>query len=133
LVPSVLVVDDEPDVRLIARLVLSAASFDVSEAESGEAALHAIDEGHPDVILLDVRMPGIDGWETLRRIRSDPSQEHLPVVVFTADMTAKAEAPVELQDYDLFITKPFDADELLAIVQDAMTRAAGSRGDAQPL
>jgi CheY-like chemotaxis protein len=127
----VLVVDDEPDVRLIARLVLSAASFDVTEAESGEVALDAIEHGDsPDVILLDVRMPGIDGWEVLRRIRADPAQEHLPVVVFTADMTARAEAPFELRDYDLFITKPFNADELLAIVQDAMSRAGGSQTEA---
>jgi CheY-like chemotaxis protein len=121
----VLIVDDEADVRLIARLVLTAAGFEVIEAESGEVALDAISGGPPpDVVLLDVRMPGIDGWEVLRRLRADPDQENLPVVVFTADMTARSEAPVALHDDDLFITKPFDADQLLALVRSAMGDAA---------
>ncbi len=119
--PTVLVVDDEADVRLIARLVLTAAGFEVIEAESGEVALDAISGGPPpDVVLLDVRMPGIDGWEVLRRLRADLGQESLPVVVFTADMTARTETPAALHPDDLFITKPFNTDQLLGIVQAAM-------------
>src|SRR3979411_2113173 len=80
-VALVLVVDDEADVRLIARLVLTSAGYDVIEAESGEAALaHLEGDQRPDAVLLDVRMRGIDGWETLRRLRNDPSASDLPVV-----------------------------------------------------
>jgi CheY-like chemotaxis protein len=122
-VTTVLVVDDEPDVRLIARLVLGAAGFEVVEAESGEAALGTIGTGEqPDVVLLDVRMPGISGWEVLRRLRAEPGQAHLPVVVFTADLAARSEAPLELRDYELFITKPFNPDELLDIVREAIAK-----------
>jgi CheY-like chemotaxis protein len=116
-----MVVDDEPDVRLIARLVLTAAEFEVREVDSGEAALAELSAGRsPDVILLDVRMPGLDGWAVLRHIRGDPALEHLPVVVFTADMGARSEAPSELRQGDVLITKPFQADELLRAVQAAV-------------
>ena len=118
---TVMVVDDEADVRLIARLVLGAAAFDVLEVDSGVSAMAELEAGrHPDVLLLDVRMPGLDGWSVLRQIRADPSLEHLPVVVFTADMSARGEAPDELREGDVLITKPFQADDLLRAVQTAV-------------
>jgi CheY-like chemotaxis protein len=118
---DVLVADDEPDVRLIARVVLTAAGFEVREVDSGEAALAELFDGRsPDVLLLDVRMPGLDGWEVLRRIRADPGLEHLPVVVFTADMGSRSEAPSVLRRGDVLITKPFQADDLLRAVQAAV-------------
>lgn len=122
---TVLVVDDEPDVRLIARVVLTAAGFDVQEVSSGEAALAALEGGDPpDVVLLDVRMPGLDGWEVLRRLRADPTSAELPVVVFTADLGARSEARTELDDGDLFVTKPFKPDELLDVVRSALGEAS---------
>ena len=118
---TVLVVDDEPDVRLIARLVLTAADFEVREVGSGEAALTELHSGRsPDVVLLDLRMPGIDGWEVLRQLRADRTLRHLPVVVFTADLASRAEAPRELRSGDVLITKPFQADDLLQAVQEAV-------------
>lgn len=118
---TVLVVDDEPDVRLIARLVLGAADFAVREVGSGEAALAELTSGRSaDVLLLDVRMPGIDGWEVLRQLRADPAHAALPVVVFTADLASKADARHEMREGDILITKPFHADELLAAVQQAV-------------
>jgi CheY-like chemotaxis protein len=118
---TVMVVDDEPDVRLIARVVLTAAEFEVLEVESGEEALAELTGGRaPDVVLLDVRMPGLDGWEVLQHIRADPTLAHLPVVVFTADMGARSEAPAELREGDVLITKPFQADDLLRAVQQAV-------------
>jgi CheY-like chemotaxis protein len=119
---TVMVVDDEPDVRLIARLVLGAAEFEVLEVDSATSALEALAAGStPDVLLLDVRMPGLDGWGLLRQLRADPTLQHLPVVVFTADMSARAEAPSELGDGDILITKPFQADDLLHAVQTAVS------------
>jgi CheY-like chemotaxis protein len=117
----VMVVDDEADVRLIARLVLGAAEYEVVEIDSGTAALAALSAGPlPDVLLLDVRMPGLDGWGLLREIRADPSLADLPVVVFTADMSVRREAPEELTTRDVLITKPFQADDLLRAVQEAV-------------
>ena len=119
--PTVLVVDDEPDVRLVARLVLTSAGFDVLEASSGEEALTLLDaDPTPDAMLLDVRMKGIDGWETMRRVR-DASPLHPPVVIFTADLSARQDAPGEWKDYEHFLTKPFEPDRLLEAVKDAMT------------
>jgi len=120
-VALVLVVDDEPDVRLIARLVLTSAGYEVVEAESGEAALaHLEGEQQPDAVLLDVRMRGIDGWETLRRMRQDLAQSDLPVVIFTANISARNDAPKPWQGYQHILTKPFDPDALLAAVADAI-------------
>ena len=116
-----MVVDDEPDVRLIARLVLTAAEFEVLEMDSGAAAVAELAAGRtPDVLLLDVRMPDVDGWDVLRQLRADPALEHLPVVVFTADMSARGEAPSILREGDVLITKPFQADDLLRAVQTAV-------------
>lgn len=116
---TVLVVDDEPDVRLIARVVLSAADHEVLEVGTGEEALALLETGpQADVILLDVRLPGIDGWRVLDKIRSTPQYADLPVVVFTADVTARDKAPVDL-DGALLLAKPFQADELVAAVRRA--------------
>jgi CheY-like chemotaxis protein len=117
----VLVVDDEADVRLIARVVLTSAGYDVIEAESGEAALERLDgDPRPDAVLLDVRMHGIDGWETLRRMRKDPSASKLPVVIFTAQLSSARDAPRPWKDYEHFLTKPFDPDGLLEAVRNAL-------------
>lgn len=118
---TVLVVDDEPDVRLIARLVLHADGFDVREAANAESAMAELGSGHPpDVLLLDIRMPGIGGWELLQQLRSDPATAALPVVVFTADLGARSEAHHHLAEDEVLLTKPFLADDLLAAVRQAV-------------
>ena len=122
---TVLVVDDEADVRLIARLVLQADGYDVREVGSGEAALEDLAaQGPPDALLLDVRMPGIDGWELLRRLRAEPGWDAVPVVVFTADLGARSEASEHLDEADVLLTKPFSADDLLGAVRAAVGRVA---------
>lgn len=124
-VASVLIVDDEPDVRLVTRVILEAAGYAVHEAESGEAALDALAGGDiPDVLLLDVRMPGIDGWEVLRRLRGEPGRLcDLPVVIFTADISFAEQAPVELAEREFFLSKPFDPDDLVEMVGQAAKAA----------
>ena len=123
---AVLVVDDEPDVRLVTRVILEAAGYDVDEADSGEAALDALGRGElPDVLLLDVRMPGIDGWEVLRRVRGAPGALcDLPVVIFTADISYAEQAPVELREREFFLGKPFDPDDLIEMIAQAAKAAA---------
>jgi CheY-like chemotaxis protein len=94
------------------------------EAESGEMALARLEDGVvPDIILLDVRMPGIDGWEVLRRLRANDDLQALPVVVFTAHLAARQEAPEEWRTYEHFITKPFKPDELLGAVAGALSES----------
>lgn len=124
--PTVLVVDDEPDVRLVARLVLTSAGYDVKEAASGEEALAELfGDERPDAVLLDVRMKGIDGWETMRRLRKDPSAREMPVVIFTAQLAASTDAPKPWKDYEHFLTKPFDPDGLLEAVAAAISAGRG--------
>jgi CheY-like chemotaxis protein len=124
-VGAVLIVDDEPDVRLVARVILEAAGHDVEEASSGEEALDALGAGAlPDVLLLDVRMPGIDGWEVLRRVRdADGTLRDLPVVIFTADISLAEQAPVPLAEREFFLGKPFDPDDLVDLVERAAALA----------
>lgn len=119
-VSTVLVVDDEPDVRLVARVILQAAGYEVEECVSGEDALSHLEAAPvPDAVLLDVRMPGIDGWEVLRRLRNNPTSERVPVVVFTADLRLADDAPYALEDGDFFLAKPFDPDDLVGLIRRA--------------
>jgi CheY-like chemotaxis protein len=121
---TVMVIDDEPDVRLIARLVLTAADFEVLEVEDGAAAMAQLEAGNlPDVLLVDVRMPNLDGWGLLTKMRDHPALGELPVVVLTADTGARSEAPAVLRDTDVLLTKPFQADDLLRAVQSAVGQA----------
>ncbi len=118
---SVLVVDDEPDVRLVARVVLEQAGYEVEEADSGESALARLEQGFvPDVMILDLRMPGIDGWEVLGRVRTHggPLAE-LPIVVCTAHLSSPAEAPVPFGEHDTFLPKPFHPEALIEHVVSA--------------
>ena len=117
----ILVVDDEPDVRLVARVVLTSAGHEVLEAASGQAALDLLQgDDPPDAVLLDVRMPGMDGWEVLRRLRDDPERGALPVVIFTAHLAARQDAPEPWREFEHFLIKPFSPDALVEAVQKAI-------------
>jgi adenylate cyclase len=115
----ILVVDDTPaNVRLL-DAVLSAAGHEVVSAASGEEALAAVAELAPDVVLLDILMPGMDGYEVCRRIRGDPATEALPVLMITADEDQRKVAALD-GGADDFIRKPFERDELLARVRSLL-------------
>jgi class 3 adenylate cyclase len=114
--PLILVVDDLPqNVRLL-DAVLSPQGFRVTTASSGKEALDVLSKEHPDLVLLDILMPGIDGYEVCRRIREDPGTAFLPVIMITASGGEDKIRAIE-SGADDFVHKPFDQAELLARVR----------------
>ena len=116
-----LVVDDAPDIRLLADLVLSMAGFTVSAASSGGEALRKLAAGElPDIVLLDVQMPDVDGWETLTRVRADARTADLPVVLCTVKGLPEDTLKGWSLGCDGYLGKPFDinglVDELHAVL-----------------
>ncbi|MGH9037424.1 MAG: response regulator [Acidimicrobiia bacterium] len=112
---KILVVDDTPaNVRLLAAL-LEPRGYTVMEAASGEEALSRVAEEPPDLVLLDILMPGLDGYEVCRRLRTDPATAHVPVIMITASETHQKIKGLEAGADD-FLAKPFDKAELLARV-----------------
>jgi DNA-binding response OmpR family regulator len=119
--PSVLVVDDEEDIRLLLRELLERAGFDVHEAPNGRAALRTFHTVRPDLVILDVAMPELDGWATLERIRE---LSDVPVLMLTAK-AAEADRVRGLRGgADDYVAKPFAREELLARVEALLRRAA---------
>ncbi len=113
----ILVIDDEPDVVMIIKTALQAEGYDVASATNGPDGLEEAFETRPDLIILDVMMPIMDGFEVLKMLRQDPKTENTPVIILTA----------RTQDHDVFmgyhygadmyLTKPFNPRELMTIVE----------------
>jgi DNA-binding response OmpR family regulator len=116
----VLVVDDDEDIRALLRLILERAGFAVDEQADGRAALRAFHTGQHDLVVLDVSMPELDGWEILERIR-DLSE--VPVLMLTARDSERDRVRGLRAGADDYVTKPFDRDELLARVEALLRRA----------
>lgn len=115
--PRILVVDDHPSSRMTAVALLTFEGYDVLESESGAAALAQVLDTSPDLILLDVMMPGMDGYEVCRRLKSDERTRLTPVVFITALDDRRARLRGIEAGGDDFLTKPFDQLELSARVK----------------
>jgi DNA-binding response OmpR family regulator len=126
--PRVLVVDDDDDIRGLVVELLERAGLDVSQADDGRAGLRAFHQSPPDLVVLDVSMPGLDGWETLERIRD---LSDVPVMMLTA-RGAELERVRGLQaGADDYMVKPFGRQELVARVQALLRRARASGEERQ--
>ena len=128
----VLVVDDDPDILKFVQVNLELEGYSAESAENGRIALDAAKGSPPDLVLLDVMMPEMDGLTVLRRLRSSPATANVPVILLTAK--ALAEDRVRGLDFgaDDYITKPFDVGELMARVRSVLRRAQQMR-DVSPL
>ncbi|OLP17798.1 two-component system response regulator [Leptolyngbya sp. 'hensonii'] len=115
--PKVLVVDDHPASRMTAVALLSVEGYEVLEADSGPAALKCVVENDPDLILLDVMMPGMDGFEVCRCLKQDEQTRLIPVIFITALNDRRARLKGIEAGGDDFLTKPFDQLELSARVK----------------
>jgi len=122
----VLIIDDEATQRLLARDNLEQDGFRIEEASSGEDGLRLVRELRPDLVFLDIMMPGIDGFETWRQLRADPDIRHTPVIVVTGreDIEdVKKGFAVGATD---FLTKPVSRDILVAAVVAALKACASA-------
>jgi DNA-binding response OmpR family regulator len=115
-------VDDEPEIGRILALILGGAGMDATAVSGGRAALARLAEAPPDLMILDIRMPEIDGFEVLRRLREAPATARLPVVMLTAN-TGDADRTRALElGADDFIAKPFEAADAVARVRALLPR-----------
>jgi DNA-binding response OmpR family regulator len=119
----ILVVDDDPDIRELVKELLNRRGFDVMAARDGQEALKLFFDRRPDLVVLDVQMPVLDGWKTLERIRE---LSDVPVVMLTARASELEKTRGLRGGADDYVTKPFGRQELLARV-DALLRRTGGR------
>ncbi len=128
---TVLVIDDEPELVKLLDYNLTRAGYAVLTARDGERGLAAARQHSPDLVVLDVMMPGLDGWEVCKRLRADPATAAVPLLM----LTAKADEADRVLGLELgaddYVTKPFGVKELLARVKALLRRAEGQAAPAE--
>jgi two-component system alkaline phosphatase synthesis response regulator PhoP len=127
----ILIVDDESAIRLVCRLNLDAVGFQTLEAPDGETALELARTEHPDLILLDIMLPGIDGWGVAEQLGADPKTREIPILF----LSARSDPADEARGHEVgalgYVTKPFDPEELIVRVQNVLERTG--RGEREVL
>jgi two-component system cell cycle response regulator DivK len=113
----ILVVEDQEDNRQILRDLL-AAHYEVTEAENGEEALAAVARERPDLILMDIQMPIMDGYEATRRIKADPAKCSIPIIAVTSYALSGDEAKGREAGCDAYVTKPYSPRQLLIKIRE---------------
>jgi diguanylate cyclase (GGDEF)-like protein len=124
---SLLVVDDDPFIARLLEIELKAAGYDVRVASDGEQALSAAQERPPQLVLADVMMPNMDGFELTRRLRQDPKTSGVSVIMLTARGLSADKLEGFAIGADDYIVKPFDTPELLARIRGVLNRASDTR------
>ena len=119
----ILVVEDQEDNRQILRDLLSSVGYELIEAEDGEQGLAAASAHRPDLILMDIQMPVLDGYETTRRIKADPTLRNIPVIAVTSYALSGDEARIRAAGCTAYIAKPFSPRDLLAKVRELLPNA----------
>jgi CheY-like chemotaxis protein len=117
---TVLIADDEPSMRLLVHTTIESDGYEVAEATDGDEAWAFIKEHKPQLVLLDIQMPGRNGLEILESIRSDPSLDRTRVILLSAKALAADVAAGLAAGADFYLTKPFSPLELLNRVADAL-------------
>jgi len=116
----VLIVEDDRVSQKMARDALQAAGYETDEVDSGELALRKVADGAPDLIVMDVRLPGIDGLETTRRLKADPMTAAIPIVAVTAHAMPEDESMIREAGCDAYMPKPLRFSALLRVVRDLL-------------
>lgn len=121
---KVLVVDDEPNIVLSIEFLMQQAGFDVATAEDGESALQSVAETPPDLILLDISLPGISGFDVLEHLRNDPRYARLPIIMLTAHGREVEREKGLALGADDYVTKPFSTQALVEKVKSLLAEDA---------
>jgi two-component system cell cycle response regulator DivK len=114
----ILVVEDQPDNRRILRDLLTSVGFEIIEAENGQEALEVVARERPNLILMDIQLPLLDGYEATRRIKADPALRAIPIIVITSYALSGDESKARAAGCDAYVTKPFSPRALLAKVRE---------------
>lgn len=115
--PLILVVDDERPTTRLLQINLEAEGYEVLTAFDGREALQSLEGRKPDLIILDLLLPQMDGYEVLEHIRADPRTRDIPVILLTGRRSPDEIAEGWRYEIDLYLTKPYNVDDLLALVR----------------
>ena len=118
--PKILVIEDELNIQKLAKANLTASGYEVLVAGNGEKGLELAQEEHPNLILLDLRMPGMSGWDVLMVLKTSQRLRKVPVIIMTATVPESEEYKIRGMRAAGFLTKPFSADELLRQVKQVL-------------
>jgi len=113
----ILVVEDQEDNRQILRDLLGSVGFEMLEAGDGAAAVATAAAEHPDLILMDIQLPVLDGYEATRRIKADPALKHIPIIVVTSYALSGDEDKARAVGCDDYVSKPYSPRQLLAKIK----------------
>jgi two-component system cell cycle response regulator DivK len=114
----ILVVEDQEDNRRIMRDLLSSVGYEVIEAVTGEEGVAAAETHRPDLILMDIQLPGLDGYEATRQIKANPDLEHIPIIVVTSYALSGDDVKAFEAGCNAYVSKPFSPRELLAKIRE---------------
>jgi two-component system cell cycle response regulator DivK len=117
----ILVVEDQPDNRQIIRDMLSPTDYEITEAEDGEQALEVIAKQRPDLILMDIQLPVIDGYTATRKIKADPALRSIPIIAVTSYALSGEETKAREAGCDDYVPKPFSPRQLLAKIRQYLS------------
>ncbi len=113
----ILVVEDHEENRRIVRDLLTASGYEMIEALTGEDGVRLAESERPDLILMDIQLPGIDGYETTRRIKGNPALRHIPIIAVTSYALSGDDQKAFQSGCDAYVAKPFSPRELLAKIR----------------
>ena len=119
----VLIVEDEPDLAWVEQFNLETEGYEVKWAAEGRAAIEALDEFQPDVIVLDLMLPHVDGWAVLEKAQQLPTNERPTVIVVSAVAGMEERLNAKYVDVGRFLAKPFEMEDLIQLVAEALPAA----------
>ena len=118
----ILVIEDQEDNRKIVRDLLTASGYELVEATTGEEGVDRAESERPDLILMDIQLPGIDGYEVTRRIKANPGLRHIPIIVVTSYALSGDDKKAFAAGCDGYVTKPFSPRLLLAKIREYLPK-----------